>query len=130
MLDPGFLHYRNGPDALESYDWDGIISAKIDLPSSRFKYSAALSGSLLSLLTIFIQDDPNIDPADGSVTLTTSDETSTLPVARHHIGGYWSKTLTATQRLVDRLVDDAPSRLLLDRPEELLRSIKSLGSRS
>jgi len=48
------------------------------------------------------------------------DTSTRYPLSRHHVGGYWAKGVDATQRMLDRLVADAPSRALAAHPDALL----------
>lgn len=127
--DPGRHHLRLSPDAViirEGVEnrgivrWADIEEIAIDVPTTRFRLPGLVSTLLLGALTAAMLSDPGVDPDDGSVTLTVDGEPRTLPLSRHHVGGYWAPTVTGAQRLIAHLIAHPEPRALLAHPEPLI----------
>lgn len=123
LLVPDGLHYRDASEVQHRYSWDEVTSLGIDVPTTRFRFPGVISGVVSVVLVAFTQEDPHLDPAEGSVSITTSDSATTLPLDRHHLGSYWVEAVRRTQRMLDRLLTDPPSRRLLRHPRTLLRAV-------
>lgn len=111
--DPGRHHLRLTPDAViirEGVENRGIVSwtdveaIMLDVPTTRFRLPGLVSTVLLGALTAAMLSDPGVDPEDGSVTLTVGGESRTVPLSRHHVGGYWAPTVVGAHRLIAHLI--------------------------
>ncbi|WP_136043850.1 MULTISPECIES: hypothetical protein [unclassified Microbacterium] len=127
--DPGRHHLRLTPDAViirEGIEnrgivpWDGLEEIALDVPTTRFRLPGLVSTLLLGALTASMLSDPGIDPDDGAVTLTVDGEATTLPLSRHHVGGYWQPTVAGAHRLIAHLIANPEQRALLAHPEPLI----------
>ena len=127
--DPGRHHLRLTPDAViirEGVDNRGIVSWSeldtivMDVPTTRFRLPGLVSTILLGALTAAMLTDPGVDPDDGSVTLTVDGESRTLPLSRHHVGGYWEPAVMGAHRLMAHLIAHPEQRALLTHPEPLI----------
>lgn len=127
--DPGRHHLRLTPQAViirqgaEGHGivpWDGVEGIVLDVPTTRFRLPGLLGTVLLGALTAAMLSDPGIDPDDGAVTLTVDGEMRTLPLSRHHVGGYWRPTVTGAHRLIAHLIANPEQRALLAHPEPLI----------
>lgn len=127
--DPGRHHLRLTPDAViirEGIEnrgivpWDGLEEIALDVPTTRFRLPGLVSTLLLGVLTASMLSDPGIDPDDGAVTLTVDGEATTLPLSRHHVGGYWQPTVAGAHRLLAHLIANPEQRALLAHPESLI----------
>lgn len=136
--DPGRQHlalareevrYHDGDETPVVFPWSSIVSIELNLPATKFRFPALVSGVALSALALFIQDDPNIEPKNGTVTVTTRDGRFTWPLSSHNLGGYWQRSAEVAQRLVTKLIDDETSRALLDHPATLIESVTRAGRR-
>lgn len=127
--DPGRNHLRLTPDAVlirEGIENRGIVSwadvdaIAIDVPTTRFRLPGLVGTVLLGALTAVMLTDPGVDPDDGSATLTVDGESRTVPLSRHHVGGYWAPTVAGAHRLVAHLIAHPEQRALLAHPEPLI----------
>ncbi|MEV8251195.1 hypothetical protein AB0O87_09750 [Microbacterium sp. NPDC076768] len=128
--DPGRHHLRLTPEAViirdgaESRDiiaWSDVTEIALDVPTTRFRLPGLLSTVLLGALSAAtLSADLGADPEDGLVTLTIDGEPYSVPLSRHHVGGYWAPTVAGAHRLIRHLIDHPEQRALLMRPEPLI----------
>lgn len=52
--------------------------------------------------------------------LTVDGERQTLPLSRHHVGGYWAPTVKGANSLLAYLIGNPDQRALLARPQNLI----------
>lgn len=136
--DPGREHLLLTPQALIARDhrtvtdeiaWERISAVRLDVPTSRFRFTGAAVGVASAVLAFFISGDPGMDPEDGRAHVTTPEGEIRLWVGRHHVGGYWVRNIEASQRLIDRLIDEPYSRALLWQPDALLEAVRKAARR-
>ena len=123
LLTPEQVRYHGAAGRARDFGWADVERISIDLPCSRFRATAAVSGALMiatSLLSMQVIDDL---PEDGTAIVRSDGSDHPLSLTRHHVGGYWRRSVQATQRLLDRLVADPPSRELLRHPDDLIRTV-------
>ncbi|MGH3689065.1 MAG: hypothetical protein ACRDT7_02805 [Microbacterium sp.] len=127
--DPGRNHLRLTRDAViirEGIENRGIVSwtdvetITLDVPTTKFRLPGLVSTVLLGALTAAMLSDPGVDPEDGSITLIVDGESRTLPLSRHHVGGYWAPTVVGAHRLIAHLIAHPEQRALLAHPEPLI----------
>lgn len=127
--DPGRHHLRLTPEALvirEGIENRGIIpwaeveQITLDVPTTTFRLPGLVGTVLLGALAAVLLSDPGVDPDDGSVTLLVDGEARTLPLSRHHVGGYWKPTVAGAHRLITHLIANPDQRALLAHPEPLI----------
>lgn len=127
--DPGRNHLRLTPDALLIREgtenrgivpWSQVQRVILDVPTTRFRLPGLISTLILGVLTLVTVSDLGIDPDDGAVDVTVDGESSTAPLSRHHVGGYWAPTVDGAHRLLQHLIDNPEQRSLLVRPEALI----------
>ncbi|WP_091232976.1 hypothetical protein [Microbacterium sp. 3J1] len=127
--DPGRSHLRLTPDALlirEGTDNRGIIPwtqvqrVVLDVPTTRFRLPGLLSTLVLGALTFLALSDLGVDPDDGAVDMLVDGQSTTAPLSRHHVGGYWAPTVDGAHRLLQHLIDNPEQRSLLSHPEQLI----------
>lgn len=136
--DPGRNHLRLTPDAVILREgsenrgiiaWDGLEGMILDVPTTRFRLPGLVGTILLGALTAMTASDLGIDPEDGAVEMTVNGESTTSPLSRHHVGGYWKPTVTGAHRLIQHLIDNPEQRSLLARPETLIDVAARLATR-
>jgi hypothetical protein len=127
--DPGRNHLRLTTDAVilregaESrgiFSWASVEEIAMDVPTTRFRLPGLLGTIVLGALTAIALSDLGVDPDDGAVTLTVDGEQMTVPLSRHHVGGYWAPTVTGAHRLLAHLIENPEQRALLVHPERLV----------
>lgn len=127
--DPGRKHLRVTPRALvyvdggaesEWFPWEDTDEVVLKLQTTRFRFPGMLSGLATAIFVAVTAESPDFGPEDGEVVVRRGDTSTRYPLSRHHVGGYWAKGVDATQRMLDRLVADAPSRALAAHPDALL----------
>lgn len=127
--DPGRNHVRLTPDVVILRDgaesrgmvaWEELEAIVLDVPTTRFRLPGLVGTVALGALTAIMLSDPGVDPEDGFVTLTVDGESLTLPLSRHHVGGYWAPTVTGAHRLLAHLIENPGQRALLAHPEPLI----------
>ncbi|PRB18930.1 hypothetical protein [Microbacterium sp. MYb62] len=127
--DPGRHHLRLTPDAViirEGVDnrgivpWADVEQIALDVPTTRFRLPGLVGTILLGALTAALLTDPGVDPDDGTVTMTVDGEVRTVPLSRHHVGGYWAPTVAGAHRLIAHLIAHPEQRALLAHPEQLI----------
>jgi hypothetical protein len=127
--DPGRNHLRLTPDAVIVREgsenrgilpWDRVERIELDVPTTRFRLPGLVGTALLGALTVVALSDLGIDPDDGSVTVTVDGDARTVPLSRHHVGGYWAPTVAGAHRLLAHLVAHPDQRALLRQPEQLI----------
>lgn len=127
--DPGRHHLRLTPDAVLFRDgsenrgivpWIQVERVLIDVPVTRFRLSGLVSTIVIGALTFLAVSDLGMDPDDGTVDVQIDGESTTAPLSRHHVGGYWAPTVDGAHRLLQHLIDHPEQRSLLARPESLL----------
>lgn len=137
--DPGRNHLRLTPDAVilrEGVDnrgivpWSSVESILLDLPTTRFRLPGLVGTIVLGALTAVALSDLGVDPDDGAVTLTVDGESTTVPLSRHHVGGYWEPTVMGAHRLLAHLIENPEQRALLAHPESLIDIAAQLARES
>lgn len=127
--DPGRNHLRLTPEAVilregaESrgiLSWASVENIAMDVPTTRFRLPGLLGTIVLGALTAVALSDLGVDPDDGVVTLTVDGEPMTVPLSRHHVGGYWAPTVEGAHRLLAHLIENPEQRALLAHPEQLV----------
>ncbi|WP_455904858.1 hypothetical protein [Microbacterium sp.] len=127
--DPGRHHLRLTPDAVLFRDgsenrgivpWIQVERVLIDVPVTRFRLPGLVSTIVTGALTFLAVSDLGMDPDDGTVDVQIDGESTTAPLSRHHVGGYWAPTVDGAHRLLQHLIDHPEQRSLLARPESLL----------
>jgi hypothetical protein len=127
--DPGRSHLRLTPDAVivregaESrgiLSWESIDQIALDVPTTRFRLPGLVGTIVLGALTAVALSDIGVDPHDGAVTLTIDGERMTVPLSRHHVGGYWAPTVSGAHSLLAHLIENPVQRALLAHPESLI----------
>ncbi|KQR45411.1 hypothetical protein ASF87_14325 [Microbacterium sp. Leaf161] len=127
--DPGRHHLRLTPDAVLFRDgsenrgivpWIQVERVLIDVPVTRFRLPGLVSTIVIGALTFLAVSDLGMDPDDGTVDVKIDGESTTAPLSRHHVGGYWAPTVHGAHRLLQHLIDHPEQRSLLAPPESLL----------
>lgn len=127
--DPGRNHLRLTPDAVLIREgaenrgivqWTTLESIELDVPTTSFRLPGLTGTVLLGALTALMLSDPGVDPDDGSATLIIDGEPHTVPLSRHHVGGYWAPTVAGAHRLLAHLISHPDQRALLAHPEPLI----------
>ena len=127
--DPGRHHLRLTPDAVLFRDgavnrgivpWGQVERVLLDVPVTRFRLPGLVSTIVIGALTFFALADLGMDPDDGTVDVVIDGESTTAPLSRHHVGGYWAPTVDGAHRLLQHLIDHPEQRSLLARPEPLI----------
>lgn len=127
--DPGRSHLRLTPNAVivregvESrgiLSWESIDEIALDVPTTRFRLPGLVGTIVLGALTAVALSDLGVDPDDGAVTLTIDGERMTVPLSRHHVGGYWAPTVDGAHSLLAHLIENPAQRALLAHPEPLI----------
>ena len=127
--DPGRHHLRLTPDAVLFRDgsenrgivpWIQVERVLIDVPVTRFRLPGLASTIVIGALTFLAVSDLGMDPDDSTVDVQIDGESTTAPLSRHHVGGYWAPTVDGAHRLLQHLIDHPEQRSLLARPESLL----------
>lgn len=127
--DPGRHHLRLTPDAVILRDgaegrgmlaWNDVERVTLDVPTTRFRLPGLVSTVVIGALTVVTADMIDLDPDDGSVELVVDGTATTMPLSRHHVGGYWAPTVTGAQRLLAHLIRNPAQRSLLAHPEPLI----------
>lgn len=137
--DPGRHHLRLMPEALVIRDgvtsqdivsWDGITAITLDVPTTRFRLPGLVGTVLLGAATAVLLADLEAGPDDGSVTIVIDGDAGTLPLSRHHVGGYWGPTVDGAQLLLAHLIAHPQQRALLKHPEQLIDIAARLARKS
>ena len=107
--DPGRHHLRLTPEAVmiragvESRSilpWAGVERVVLDVPTTRFRLPGLVGTLVLGAVTAAMLSDPGVEPEDGTATLTVDGENTTVPLSRHHVGGYWAPSVAGAHRPV------------------------------
>ncbi|WP_435744602.1 hypothetical protein [Microbacterium sp. PMB16] len=137
--DPGRNHLRLTPDAVILRDgvesrgllaWTSVESIVVDVPTTKFRLPGLVGTIVLGALTAVALSDLGVDPDDGSVTLTADGHPTTMPLSRHHVGGYWEPTVAGAHRLLAHLIAHPEQRALLAHPEPLIDVAAQLARES
>lgn len=137
--DPGRHHLRLMPEAVVIRDgvasqdivsWDGITAITMDVPTTRFRLPGLVGTVLLGAVTAVVLADLDAGPEDGEVTIVVDGEAGTLPLSRHHVGGYWGPTVDGAHRLLAHLIAHPQQRALLAHPEQLIDIAAQLARQS
>lgn len=127
--DPGRHHLRLTPDAVIIRDgvegrgvlsWDDLERVTLTVPTTRFRLPGLVSTVAIGALTVVTADMIDFDPDDGSVELVVDGTTKTMPLSRHHVGGYWAPTVDGAHRLLAHLIRNPAQRTLLAHPESVI----------
>lgn len=108
---------------VQSFAWNDVHRVDLNLPSTWFRYPGAVAGFAMSTVALLTQDTPDFRAKTGSVHVAHDGGETELKVDTHHLIGYWRGAISATQRLLDRLISDAPSRTLLKDPDALVNTV-------
>jgi hypothetical protein len=116
--------YREQPLVL---DWSRVTSVTLDVPETRFRLPGLVTTVVLGALgAIFAEWNIGDDIEDGTLTVGVDGaDPVVMPVTRHHVGGYWTRSVTATSALLTRLVADPASRELLHFPDRVVKLLAS-----
>lgn len=123
VLDREGVRYVSDGKTLDTYPWRQVEKIETDLPETWFRYPGALAGLTMSLIAIVTHDTPDFRAKPGAVKMTREGMETSVHIDTHHLVGYWRGAAAATQRLLDRLVSDVPSRALLSNPDTLVRTV-------
>ncbi|WP_311257387.1 hypothetical protein [Microbacterium sp. WCS2018Hpa-9] len=127
--DPGRHHLRLTPDAVLFREgsenrgivpWAQVERVLLDVPVTRFRLPGLVSTIVIGALTFLALSDLGMDPDDGTVDVLIDGESTSAPLSRHHVGGYWEPAVDGAHRLLQHLIDHPEQRSLLARPESLL----------
>lgn len=127
--DPGRHHLRLTPDAVLFREgsenrgivpWTQVERVLLDVPVTRFRLPGLVSTIVIGALTFLALSDLGMDPDDGTVDVLIDGESTSAPLSRHHVGGYWAPAVDGAHRLLQHLIDHPEQRTLLARPESLL----------
>lgn len=119
-LTPEGIIHREGTEHRDLFTWEQISMLRLDLPTTTFRYPGLLGTIGLGALSAAVGGDLGIDPDDAAVDLVVDGETRRIPLSRHHVGGYWVRTVTGAQRMLDHLFAHPHQRGLVARPEILI----------
>lgn len=123
LLTPAGIAHRDGDEVTHALGWDAVESVSIDVPTSRFRFPGAVSGLLSAIIVALIQENPGLGPEDGVTVIRSRGVDTTLPLGRHHAGGYWAPTVSSSRDLLNRFIADAQSRDLLRHPQTLVDTV-------
>ena len=124
LLTPLSVSHHEREQRLWGEPWEALKSIYIDMPSSRFAFSKAMSDLAYVTLIAAIQDDPGFTPKDGAALVTTRDHAErSLALSPHHFRGYWYRSLESTQKMVNHLLVVPESRTLLSKPGAVIGSV-------
>ncbi|MFU8947299.1 hypothetical protein ACLRGF_11265 [Mycetocola zhadangensis] len=112
--------YREQPLPL---DWSRVENVTLEVPETRFRVPGFATTVGLGILGAIFHDwNIGEDIENGILTVSLVDaDPVVMPITRHHVGGYWTKSVRAASALLSRLVSDPQSRELLDSPERVVR---------
>lgn len=108
---------------VETYQWQELNRIDTNFPCTWFRYPGAIAGLAMSLIALLTHDTPDFRAKPGNAKVTHDGKEQHLQIDTHHLIGYWRGAVTATQRLLDQLVLDAPSRVLLNDPDALVKTV-------
>jgi hypothetical protein len=116
--------FREQPLILE---WSRVTSVHLEVPETRFRLPGLVSTVVLGVLgAIFADWNLGEDLENGTLTVGVAGADPVLmPVTRHHVGGYWTKSVRATSALLTRLVADPGARELLHSPDRVIKLLAS-----
>ncbi|MCP2032961.1 hypothetical protein L1277_003074 [Okibacterium sp. HSC-33S16] len=108
-------------------DWSRVTSVQLEVPETRFRLPGLVSTVVLGALgAVFADWNLGEDLEDGTLTVGVAGaEPVLMPVTRHHVGGYWTRSVRAASALLSRLVDDPASRELLHSPDRVIKLLAS-----
>lgn len=129
-LTPDAVILREGPESRGILSWASLERIELDVPTTKFRLPGLVGTIVLGALTVIMLTDPGIDPDDGVVRLTIEGEATTMPLSRHHLGGYWAPTVTGAHRLLTYLIENPHQRGLLAHPEPLIDIAAQLARES
>lgn len=136
--DPGRHHLRLTPEAVIIREgtenrgilpWESVEKITLDVPTTRFRLPGLVSTILLGALAASMLADPGVDPDEAAVTVIVDGEARTLPLSRHHVGGYWAPTIAGAHRLLAFLIATPEQRALLAHPDQLIDIAARLAHR-
>ena len=88
LLTPTGIAHRDGDEVTRALDWDVVETVSIDVPTSRFRFPGAVAGLVSALIVALIQENPGLGPEGGTAVIRSRGVDATLPLGRHHAGGY------------------------------------------
>lgn len=106
-----------------SIDWSRVETVTLSVPETRFRLPGLVSTVGLAVLGSVTGDmgvGAEIDDGTLRVSVSGADPIE-MPITRHHVGGYWAKSVRAATALLNRLGSDPESRQLLDNPERVVK---------
>ena len=121
------LVLREYQEAPVSIAWTRIEDVTLTLPETRFRLPGLATTVGLGVLGAIFHDwniGSEIDDGELRVAIAGA-EPVVVPLTRHHVGGYWAKSVRAASALLARLVVDPASRPLVSEPERLVRLLAS-----
>ena len=110
-----------------SLDWSRVESVTLWVPQTRFRLPGLGTTIVLGVLgSLFDGWNVAEDIQDGTLTVSIAGaDPMVMPITRHHVGGYWIKSVRAASALLTRLVADPASRQLLNSPERVVQLLAS-----
>jgi hypothetical protein len=107
--------------------WSRIEDVTFSVPETRFRLPGlATTLGLGALGTLFGDWNIGSDIENGELRVSIAGADPVLmPLSRHHVGGYWAKSVRASSALLARLVGDPASRPLVNDPERVVRLLAS-----
>lgn len=117
------IQYNVEGRTVETYHWQELNRIDTEFPSTWFRYPGAIAGLAMSLIALLTHDTPDFRAKPGKAKVTRNGKETELQIDTHHLIGYWQGAVTATQRLLDRLLLDSPSRVLLNDPDALVKTV-------
>ncbi|WP_150307708.1 hypothetical protein [Planctomonas psychrotolerans] len=122
-LTPAALVLRRFEADARHIPWTDVTSATLRVAETRFRWPGLATTVVIGLLAGIAGDWGlgSDEPDEGEITIALRDgSVLTAPLTRHHVGGYWVRTVRAASALLRRMVDDPASRSLLATPERLI----------
>ncbi|AWB85238.1 hypothetical protein [Mycetocola zhujimingii] len=110
-----------------SIDWSRVEQVTLTVPETRFRLPGLATTVGLVVLGSMSGDmgvGTEIDDGTLRVSVAGADPVE-MPITRHHVGGYWAKSVRAATALLNRLGTDPEARQLLTNPERVVRLLAS-----
>lgn len=127
LTPPGVVHLVQN-EWRSAFDWSEIVLLSLDLKSSRHALAGWITQISYAALIAAVYDDPGFVPKDGSTAITDVDGvTISLPVSRHHFGGYWYRSLLSTQGMLNQFIRNPESRELLTDPGVVISMVRKVA---
>lgn len=120
LLRPATLAYLDDTETRREAPWAEVDAVQLTLKTTRFRFPGFVSGVFASVFVALTENSPDFGSEDGELVLTMDAVSHTLPLSRHHLGGYWQRSVAATQHLLDRLIADPSERQQLEHPDRVV----------